>query len=243
MRRLPLPALLSLLVVAAPALGGCSGTGQPEVAYQAFAAAKAPAPIQAGDWTVTLDEASVAFGPVYFCAASSGSADLCETAVGELTEIRAVDLLDPTPQSLGEARGFTGTIRSASYDYGIHWFLTEEAPTAAEAAPGGHSAHFAGQATKAGSSLRFVADVDVIPQFQGQRAVPSAAASAVIEGSSVRLDVAFDPGSWLSKVDFDLAHPEPESSYAITAGSRNHGALVIAMTAQTPPVFTWSKLP
>ena len=86
MRRLPLPALLSL-VVAAPALGACSGTGQPEVAYQAFAAAKAPATIQAGDWSVTLDEASVAFGPVYFCAASSGSADLCETAVGELTEI------------------------------------------------------------------------------------------------------------------------------------------------------------
>ncbi|MEO7328583.1 MAG: hypothetical protein ABI193_08400, partial [Minicystis sp.] len=187
-----LSALSVLMIAAAPALTGCSGTGQPEVAYQAFAAPIAASTITAGDWTVTLDEATLAFGPVYFCASASGSADLCETALGELTEIRAVDLLDPSPQALGEARGFTGTIRSASYDYGIHWFLTEEAPTAAGPAPGGHSARFAGQATKAGSSLRFVADVDVIPQFQGQRAVPSAAASAVIEGSDVRLDVGFD---------------------------------------------------
>ncbi len=242
MRRSPLPALFTLATFGGATLG-CSGTGQPEIAYQAFAAPIVPASITAGDWTVTLDEASVAFGPAYFCAAASGSADLCETAIGELTEIRALNLLDATPQPLGEARGLIGTIRSASYDYGVHWFFTEESPVAAEAAPGGHSARFAGQATKGATALRFVADVDVIPQFQGLRAVPSAEASAVIEDRDVRLDVGFDPGAWLSNVDFDLAAPEPGSAYVIAPGSRNHGALVIAMTAQETPSFTWTKLP
>ena len=78
MRRLPLPLSLSLPALPAFAaslltLAGCSGTGQPEVAYQAFALPEAPGSLEAGDWTVTLDKATLAFGPVYFCASSSGS--------------------------------------------------------------------------------------------------------------------------------------------------------------------------
>ncbi|MFO0759000.1 MAG: hypothetical protein U0359_21080 [Byssovorax sp.] len=223
-------------------LTACSGTGQPEVTYQASAQVIPAQNIQAGDWTVSLTQGTLAFGPAYFCAAASGSADLCETALGELRTIRAIDLTDPSPQPLGEAHGLTGVIRSASYDFGIHWFLTEEAPIADPAAPSGHSATLAGKAQKGNRTVTFTAEVDVIPQFQGQRAVPSAAASATIDQDQVALTVGFDPGAWLSQVDFDEA-PDGAKTYVIAPGSRNHGALVIAMTAQKPPSFTWAKAP
>ncbi len=221
----------------------CSGTGQPDVEYAAFAAPEAPGTISADHgWSVTLDEATVAFGPVYFCASASGSATLCQTAIGELLSITAFDALDPTPKALGTAHGFIGKIQSASYDYGIHWFLTEDAPTPAPAAPGGHSAHFAGTAVKAGKTVHFRADVDVVPQFQGQRAAPSQAASATIEREGERLDIHFAVGQWLEHVDFDLA-PAGEDFYVISAGTRNHGAIVIGMTAEAPPAFVWSAAP
>jgi hypothetical protein len=184
----------------------------------------------------------VAFGPVYFCASASGSATLCETALGELLTITAFDALDATPHLLGTAHGFTGKVQSASYDYGIHWFLTEEAPTPAPVAPGGHSAHFAGRAVKGGVTLHFRADVDVAPQFQGQRAAPSQAAAATMSGGGERLDIQFQVGKWLEHVDFDQA-PAGQDPYVITAGTRNHGAIVIGMTAEAPPAFVWSAAP
>ena len=232
-----------LFPIALVACAACSGTGQPEVEYQAFAATEAPGTIAADNgWSVTLDQATVAFGPVYFCAAASGSATLCETAVGELLTITAFDALDPTPHLLGTAHGFTGKVQSASYDYGIHWFLTEDAPTPAPVAPGGHSAHFAGSAVKAGKTVHFRADVDVAPQFQGQRAAPSQSAMATIGGDGQQLDIHFEIGQWLEHVDFDAA-PAGEDPYVIAAGTRNHGAMVIGMTAEAPPAFVWSAAP
>ncbi len=221
----------------------CSGTGQPEVDYAAFAAPEASAAISADHgWTVTLDEATVAFGPVYFCASESGSATLCQTAIGELLTTTAFDALDTAPRSLGTAHGFRGKIQSASYDYGIHWFLTDDAPTPASNAPGGHSAHFTGTAVKGGTARPFRADVDVVPQFQGQRAAPSQVASATIAGDGERLDIHFAVGQWFEHVDFDDA-PAGEDPYVISAGSRNHGAIVIGMTAEAPPSFVWSAAP
>jgi hypothetical protein len=221
----------------------CSGTGQPDVDYAAFAAPAAPGTISADHgWSVTLDQATVAFGPVYFCASESGSATLCQTAIGELLTTTAFDALDPTPHALGIAHGLLGKIQSASYDYGIHWFLTDDAPTPSAAAPGGHSAHFSGTAVKAGKTVHFRADVDVVPQFQGQRAAPSQVASATITGQGEKLDIQFAVGQWFEHVDFDDA-AAGEDPYVISAGSRNHGAIVIGMTAEAPPAFVWSAAP
>ena len=221
----------------------CSGTGQPDVDYVVFAAPEAPGTISADHgWSVTLEEATVAFGPVYFCASQSGSATLCETAIGELLTTTAFDALSTKPRELGTAHGFIGKIQSASYDYGINWFLTDDAPTPAPAAPGGHSAHFTGTAVKAGKTVHFRADVDVVPQFQGQRAAPSQVANATIDGTGERLDIHFAAGRWFEHVDFDLA-PAGGDPYLISAGTRNHGAIVIGMTAEAPPAFVWSAAP
>jgi hypothetical protein len=235
--------LRGLAPIALLTCAACSGTGQPDVDYAAFAAPEAAATINADHgWSVTLDKATVAFGPVYFCASASGSATLCQTAIGELLTTTAFDALDPAPRALGTAHGFIGKIQSASYDYGIHWFLTDDAPNPSSDAPGGHSAQFTGTAVKAGKTVHFRADVDVVPQFQGQRAAPSQAASATIAGEGERLDIHFAIGQWFEHVDFDEA-PAGEGLYVISAGTRNHGAIVIGMTAEAPPAFVWSEAP
>lgn len=239
--RRPSPALLAALTaLAAAASSACSGTGQPEIAYEAYAVATPPGAITAGDFTVTLDEAVIAFGPAYFCAASSGSATLCETAVAELTQIVAIDALDPSPQPLGEVRGFTGQVRSVSYDYGVHWLLTESSPVAAPAAPGGHSARFRGRAVNGDTSIEFLATIDVLAQFQGQRAVPTAPASASIGEEGARLEVQVDIGPWLAAVDWSAAAASPERPYSIDIGSPEHNAVVIAMVSAHPPKFVWT---
>lgn len=230
------PAITLLLAAA-----GCAGTGQPEVSYQAFAVGSDPAPFPAGAWTVTLDEATVAFGPVYFCASATGSATLCEVALAELTEVTAVDAVDPAPQPLGLIRGFAGDIRSASFDYGIHWFLTDTNPVAAPEAPGGRSARFRGRAERDGAPpLSFTADVEILPQYQGQRAVPSAPAAATVGDEGARLEVRFDPRAWVERVDFDDLAAAGVTEVTIAPGDRAHDALVIAMVAQRPPAFAWS---
>ncbi|MEP7119755.1 MAG: hypothetical protein ABJE95_02550 [Byssovorax sp.] len=233
----------SFAPIALLACAACSGTGQPDVDYAAFAAPATPGTVSADHgWSVTLDQATVAFGPVYFCASESGSATLCQTAIGELLTTTAFDALDPAPRALGTAHGFIGKIQSASYDYGIHWFLTDDAPTPGPAAPGGHSAHFSGTATKPGKTVHFRAEVDVVPQFQGQRAAPSQVATATITGEGEKLDIHFAVGQWFEHVDFDEA-PAGADPYVISAGSRNHGAIVIGMTAESPPTFVWSAAP
>lgn len=218
----------------------CSGTGQPERSYPAYAVVAPPGEPTADEWAVSLSEATIAFGPVYFCSASSGSATLCETAIAELPTIRAINGQDPTPQWLGRVEGYEGDLRSASYDYGVHWFLTEAAPAADPAAPGGHSARLVGEARRGDQVVHFSAEIDVLAQLQGQRAVPSAPVSAHVHGDDVRLEVHFDVGAWLTEVDWDSASEGEADTYAIEPGSRDHNAIVISMVSAHPPEFVWS---
>ncbi|AUX46917.1 hypothetical protein SOCE26_084270 [Sorangium cellulosum] len=235
--RLAAPSAL-LLLLAAPAIG-CADTSQPEVSYDAHAEAAPPGAIAAGAWTVALEEATVAFGPVYFCAASGGAATLCDVAIAEMLSVARVDLLDPAPQPLGRVHGFEGEIRSASFDYGVHWFLTEASPTPAPETPGGHSARLRGRATRGAEVLDFVAEVDALPQNPGQNAVPSIGLAARVGAEPVRLVVRFDVGAWIARVDFDALAADGAAEVAIAPGSRAHNVLVKAMTAQDLPELRW----
>ncbi len=228
------------LAILFAATAGCSNTGQPEVSYPAFAVPAAPAPITAGEFTITLEEAVVAFGPAYFCAAASGSATLCDTALAELTEITAIDLLNPAPQPLGMVNGFTGEIRSASYDFGIYWLLSDGERTRAEAAPGGHSARIRGHAVSSEGAIEFIANVDVLAQFQGQRAVPTAPTSAIIGEEGARLEVHMDAGAWVQEVDWKAVADAGVQPYEIAIGTPEHNAIVIAMVSTRPPKFVWT---
>ena len=225
---------LALLVM------GCSESGQHELFYPAFATPKTPSSFDVGTWTVTLDQASILFGPVYFCAAATGAATLCTTALAEIRKESFINALDSTPQPLGDVHGFSGTIRSASYDHGIHWFVTDKEPRAETNALDGHSAVFMGQARRGGQTISFQARIDVPPSLQGQRAVTRVLSPMTIDDENVQLDIEFDVAPWFAGIDFDAAATAGIDSLIIEPGSTMHSGIVSAMSNIAPPDFTWS---
>lgn len=228
---------LARLLGPALLLAGCSsGTGQPEISMPVVGFVEATE-ADAGGFHITVEEATVAFGPAYFCASASGSATLCEAALGEMRSFGAITLGATDPQPLGTYEGFVGDVRSASFDYGIHWFLTESEPHAAESAPGGHAALLRGRAERGAERVDFDAAIDVKPQFQGQRAVPTFGFEGRATEATSRLEVSFDLGSWLADVDFDAALSAGETSLVIKPGTRDHDAIVIRMVSTSPPTF------
>jgi hypothetical protein len=228
-------------------LAACSGTGQSEVSYPAYAVVVPPSGLSVGAWTVTISEAAFAFGPLYFCSAAQAG---CEVANSELLAITRIDALDPSPQPIGQVRGFEGDIRSASFDYGIHWFVTESHAQADPAAPDGHSARFVGRADNGDLSFNFVVNVDVKredrPENRGLRAVSSVAAKAAIRGDRARLDVRFDVQEWLRKgverLDFEGFSASGCELCTIDSSSAttSHTAITQAMQGNPAPEFVWS---
>jgi hypothetical protein len=218
-------------------LAGCGDTGQTMVSYAALGHG-APARITQGPWTITLDRAQVALGPIYFCATAAASESLCQVAVNELARTLELDALSPVDQPLGDARGTTGTIHSLMFDLGITWFPTQNEARAATAL--GHSAHFEGHAERAGDLKRFVADIDILPQYQGSMAVNGVRLPApqLIADTTSRLDVSLDAAAWISTVDWnelDLLTGDP---IVLPQDSRAVAALSNALI-QLAPTFTW----
>ncbi|HVK66697.1 MAG TPA: hypothetical protein VM694_19570 [Polyangium sp.] len=221
-------------------LAGCgSGTGQPDVSFPAVFASPATNEFVVNDVTVALDEARVAFGPAYFCASASGSATLCDAAVGEIRRITTIDALAEGETPLGTYAGFAGDVRSASYDYGIHWFLPEQEATASPEAPGGHSARVRGVASRAGTSVRFEADIDVTPLFRGQRAVPTTKVEGTVTEATSRIEVQFDVASWFSAVDFGAALDAGVDPFVIGPGAQDYNGVVNRMVSTHPPAFVF----
>lgn len=219
---------------------GCGATGEAEVSYPIQAEGRAPVSFAAGAWEVDLDTAQVGFGPIYFCASASSSRDTCPTAVAELTTAATVNALSPVPQPLGQIDALTAEARSAIYGYAYIWRLTESSPRALAGAPGGHSAHFEGSAAQGASTFRFVADVDVLPTFAGTLDVQGASVAPTVQAAALRLDVAFDPASWWSAVDFAELAAVGGDPVIVPTTSRAYNALVVGMTSTDRPKFTWT---
>lgn len=232
------------------ALSGCTATSQEPVDYEAVLVSDAASIATVGDWSVRLTTAEIAFGPVYFCAAESGSATLCDSSIAEVATVASFDALAASPSTLGVVHGFTGTIRSASYDFGITWFPTQGEPTPALEAPGGHSMHFEGEATRGTTSFSLVVDVDLVPRRQGQTAVSTAPADATVRSSDVRLEIHFTPARWfeqldrlnpdgVSYLDALAATAVPGAPVSIGPNSLEHRALLVGIKNMDPPAFVW----
>jgi hypothetical protein len=220
----------------------CTESPQEPADYDAFLVPD-PDPLETfGAWSVRLSRADIAFGPVYFCSATSGSATLCKSSIAEVASVAHVDALSEGAARLGDVHGFTGSIRSASFDYGISWFDTQTEATPAAVAPGGHSMHLEGEATRGDISLPFVADVDVTPQYQGQTGVPTAPVEATIDSSAFRLDVHFRAVGWFAQVDFDSVEATGATDLVIAPGSPEHGALLVGVKILAPPEFKWVRV-
>jgi hypothetical protein len=237
------PLLLLLAVASATLVPGCIESSQEPVAYEARAVTRGNGTAVIDGWTVTLSRADVALGPFYFCAAATGSSTLCASSIAELASVSVVNALAPPPTAIGVVRGFSGTIQSATYDFGISWFDTQPAPTPAPPLPGGHSLHLEGEAQKGAVRVPFVADVDVVPQYQGQHAVATSPASAEVTSSATRLEIVLEPAAWLRQVRFDAVAASVAATgktpFVIVPGTPEHGAILVGLKNLAPLELRW----
>jgi len=221
-------------------------------------------------WQVALSEATVGFGSIFFCATESSSPDRCEVAILEFRESVTLDGLDPSIQPIGELFGTTGVINTTFFNYGIVWLLTEPLPAALDGvpggpaavpfespsySPGGHSGRFEGTATciegpdvccpeaeTCPQSYRFEAFVDVIPGVRGEPTINGLRTSVTIGAEPVSLTVTFDPTTWWQIVDYGRLANLDDGSGTVVLGpdDPDYNAVVIAMSGNPPPTFTWS---
>lgn len=234
----------AMMVALLACTAGCGSTGQELTSFPVHGAGTGERSFEKDGWTVTLERADVAFGPVYFCATSFADMDACPEANAEWLGTATVDALSSDLQMLGDAGAVTGTVRTAMFDYGRSWLLTEERVRASEAAPGGHSAVFVARIEKDAVRLEVRASVDVNPATAGQSAVIGApTGTQAIEGNEA-LVVRFDPAAWWKGVDFDRVvslDEDGDGVVELARGDDGYETLVIAMTARRLPSFEWMQ--
>ncbi|CAN5923572.1 hypothetical protein BH11MYX4_BH11MYX4_27430 [soil metagenome] len=247
------PLVFLLAVLSATTVPACIEAAQDPVTYPAVAVQRGNGTSVVDGWTITVSRAEIALGPFYFCAAASGSSTLCASSVAELQAVSFVDALARSHSPLGTVRGFTGPIQSASYDFGISWFDTQTAATPAPLLPGGHSLHLEGEARKGAQVVTIVADVDVVPQYQGQNAVATAESllptktwgpgSADVTSSATRLEVVLEPAAWLRQLDFDAIAATGRAPFVIAPGMEEHTAVLVGLKNLAPPELRWVSAP
>jgi len=195
--------------------------------------------LQIQDWQLDMLHADIAFGPVYFCAAYSGSSTLCKTAIAELTQVTLINALSQNPIALGYVNGLSGTIKSATYNFGMSWFDTQTTPVANTEL--GHSMILEATAQKSNKHIHIIAKVDVLPQHQGQMAITSAAVQADVHNSKTVLQISFDAAQLFSQLDLDAlydqtVHNEP---ILIDSNTLSYDSILLAAKVISPPVFNW----
>ncbi len=217
---------------------GCGETGLERVSFPMHAAGTGETAFESDGWTVTIEQADVGFGPIYFCATSFADVDVCPQAEAEWLGTATVDALDDAPQMLGEADAVTATVRSARFDYGRTWLAQDGEPRANEGSPGGRSAIFVVRATRGPTAVEVRAEVDIDAGNAAQSAVLGAPVGTHEITGTEALTVRFDPSAWWRRVDFDRIAARGET-VTLAPGDPDYEALVIAMTAGTLPAFEW----
>lgn len=233
------------LVVVACALAapGCIEASQRPLDYEAVAVARGDGTARAGKWTITLTRAEVGLGPFYFCAAASGSSTLCDSSVAEIASVSFVNALAASPTPIGTVHGFSGAIQSVSHDFGISWLNTQTAATPAPVLPRGHSMRLEGFARRDATEIAFVGDIDLVPQYQGQNAIPTATAVADVQSERTRLEIVLEPARWFGQLDFDALEAAGKTSFVITPGTPEHGAVLVGVKNLAPIELRWVSLP
>lgn len=218
--------------------GGCSEPAQTVVTFEVEAYVDATTHTREDGGLITLESGRVGFGPLAFCASSTASPELCDTAVAELGSRVELDVTREGPRALGLAQGLTGAVRSAGFDYGVFWLLTESEPRGDAGIAGGHAALLSGTFSRDGASVPFSATVDCLPQLQGGRAVTTAPAPGEVSETTTAVEVHLRPAAWLDGVDFDAAL-QAGAPFVALPDSQDHDAIVLAMKSHSVPTFVW----
>ena len=222
----------------------CGDTGSERVEIPAVARGSAQTSLSVGAASFKLNRAQVGFGPVYFCATAGAEVELCEVALAELLTTLTIDGLDAQSQPIGTLQATTGSVRSALYDYGISWLLTQQAARPSDGSPGGHSALLDGSVERDGRTLSFSVQVDIKPRGPGDAAVNAQRTSHEISGRSDRLTVAVDPYRWLENVELDplfALDSDGDGNVVIAEDTQAYQAIVQGMTNGAPVQFVWNE--
>jgi hypothetical protein len=137
-------------------LSACGESSQEHVRFPLFVAGSDHEAFDAvGDVSVNIEQADLAFGPLYFCAGAQAG-ELCDTARLEWLESVVVRATDAEPRWAGEITGVTGPVRSWMYDLGFVSLLTQKQPLVLPAAHelGGVSLRITGQSERPLAPLR-----------------------------------------------------------------------------------------
>ncbi|MFT3925834.1 MAG: hypothetical protein QM778_25045 [Myxococcales bacterium] len=231
--------LLAICALACGLSSACGETGQERIELDLAVRGTSATSLESDGAVFVLERADVAVGPLYFCASEGADVELCETALAQLTQVISINGLAPQVELPAKLQGTTGEVRSALYDYGISWFLTETAP-----APAGdpqHSAVLEGRVARDGRELRFSALVDVVPLTVGGSAVHGQHTRHELSNGDL-LTIAVDPYAWLRPVDVDALFAldsEGTGSVIIEPGSQAYEAILQSMQNRAPIQFAW----
>lgn len=194
------------------AIASCVDVGQEPVSVAmrvAGTSSEGPASAANG-WSIELDRAELAFGPLYLCAGYQAGS-LCDTARAEWGGSAVVNALDAEAHDVGALTGVSGSAHSWMYDLGITSLLTQQRPNVLPAAEslGGNSVRLEGVARKAAHEVPFTVELPV-----QQEAATEIGVCVVRKSGSDRfahelsrndsaLTVRFDAAFWMRDVDFD----------------------------------------
>jgi hypothetical protein len=222
----------------------CGDTGGERVSVALFASGTPAREVAIGDTRVVLTRAELAFGPAYFCASATASAELCAVALAELREPTRVSALDPSAQAVGVLAATTGTVHSAIYDLGISWLLTQSDAHASAVAPEGHSALLEGILTKAGRTLRFRAGIDASPARRGELAVNTQRTEHELTGEGDQLTLVIDANTWVDRLDVDALFAldtDGDGSVVIEKGTTSYDGILMGMVSRAPLGLRWGR--
>lgn len=230
--------LLALLAL------GCGTTGGGDVAIPLVAGGAVDARTFTTEdgWTITLDDARIALGPMYFCATTGADLENCPSAIAELRGAVTVDVLDGTTDTLGTIAGRAGTLRSGMWDYGRPFLLPAGAPAPIAGAIDGHSARFSGTASSGAITYRFVAEIDVEAMGSGISAVHGVRTTHTLVDDADALTVRFDAVDIVGRLDFEaLASEATGGEVVIAEGRTGYNALVQALALNALPTLEWAR--
>ncbi len=205
----------------------------------------------AAGYTITLDEASLTTGPLYYFdgatitgrraperslfAVRSAHAHpghyLAGTARGQLLTSAAIDLRKGE-QWLGNGEGVTGPVRSATFSFG----------TGSSGALRGHAVILSGTAEKGGAVRAFRVEVgqDELENASGEPAVEGCPFEPADMKTDGTVTVTVKVPQWFEHVDFAEV-PERTSPTLLVPPSLARNQLVRGMKAGAAYVFSYSE--
>jgi len=200
-----------------------------------------------GPWTVRLDEAWAALGPVYLFEGEPLLTQLYHrlvlprafahpghyqegAAVGEALDQRVVDLLNPEPTLLGPMNAVTGECHSAQVGLG-----TASPEVSGAELLGGHALLVRGQAARGDELVTFEAHLDEDLYVEG------IAFEHEIDTAPGHLLVEVDLQRWFHRVDFGTAIPgaSSEEPATFTEETQAHNALSRGVDNTLTYRFSW----